>query len=208
MFPMAYEIKTIRDISEIGTGTVADIDVYNWGGVYRPVSKAILCCLQRQGFAVRLWSEERDPRATQTEPNSRVCEDSCLEFFANFAPSVPGSGYLNFEGNALGTMLCCYGPESRPGENRTPVIRLGCRHPRPRAFRGDGFWGWELLIPFPFLRAVYGDAGYGPGSRIRGGFFKCGDLTEHPHYGSYRKIEWPGPNFHRPEFFADMVVTG
>ena len=37
-----YEIKTIRSADEIESGNVAEIAVYNWGGEYRPVSRAIL----------------------------------------------------------------------------------------------------------------------------------------------------------------------
>lgn len=205
---MAYEIKTIHSLSEVGKGNPADINIYNWGGDYRPVSKGILCYVTGQGFAVRMTSEEEHPRAMQTEPNSRVCTDSCLEFFANFAPSIPDSGYLNFEGNALGTMLCCYGQPSRPGAKRVPVAEMGYPHPRPQPIRGDGFWGWELLIPFSLIRGIYSTADFKTGSHIRGSFYKCGDLTEHPHYGSFVKIDWPTPNFHRPECFADMVIVG
>ena len=187
---MAYEIRTIRDFSEIGSGNPAEISIYNWGGDYRPVSKGIVCYVKNQGFAVRMTSEEENPRAVQTKPNSSVCEDSCLEFFVNFAPSVPGSGYLNFEGNAAGTMLCCYGQPSKPGAKRVPIAAMGYPHPRPHPIRG-----------------IYGTADFKPDSRIRGSFYKCGDRTEHPHYGSFVKIDWPTPNFHRPEFFADMVIT-
>ena len=205
---MTYEIKTIDDISEIKRGNTADISVYNWGGDYRPVSRAVLCYVRDQGFAVRLTSEEQNPRTTQFEPNSRVYEDSCLEFFANFAPSVPGSGYINFEGNSAGTILCTYGcPDGRPDRKRIPVTALGCPHPRPQPIRSKSLWGWELLIPLSFIRTIYGSAEFHTGSRIRGSFFKCGDLTEHPHYGSFTKIDWPTPNFHRTEFFADMAVT-
>ena len=206
---MTYEIRTIGDISEMDKGCPAEIGVYNWGGDYRPASRAVLCYVKNRGFAVRLTSREENPRAVQTEPNSAVCEDSCLEFFVNFAPELPGSGYLNFEGNAAGTMLCqCGGPLREPGAKRVPLTSLGCPHPRPRVIREKGLWGWELLIPLETIRAVYGAADFKAGSRIRGNFYKCGNLTGHPHYGSFTKIDLPEPNFHCPRFFADMIITG
>lgn len=205
---MPYEIKTIQNISEIENGNTADIAIYNWGGDYRPHAKGILCYVNDQGFAVRMTAAEKNPRATRTEPNSRVCDDSCLEFFVNFRPQAADSGYLNFEGNALGTMLCCYGQPAKPGSKRSPVVDLGYPHPQPRAFRTEDGWGWELLIPLSLIRGIYGSADFHTGDRIRGSFFKCGDKTEHPHYGSFVKIDWPTPNFHRPEFFSDMVITG
>lgn len=207
MTGMAYRIKIIDDLSEMGKGNTAEINIYNWGGGYRPVSKAVLCFVRGKGFAVRLTSEETSPRATQTEPDSRVWEDSCLEFFANFQPQMPGSGYLNFECNALGAMLCCYGGPSGPGARRVPVVELGCPHPRPRVIRTADTWGWELLVPLSMLRTVYGAAEFHSGDEIRGSFYKCGDLTERPHYGSYTKIDWPTPDFHRPESFAEMILA-
>ncbi len=205
---MSYLIRTVDAVSGLSSGDEADIGIYNWGGSYRPVSKGILCYVRNRGFAVRLTSREAFPRATQTEPNSPVCGDSCLEFFANFCPDVPESGYLNFECNALGTMLCCYGGPSGPGARRVPVVELGCPHPKPRVIRTDELWGWELFIPLSMLRTVYGAAEFHAGDRIRGSFYKCGDLTEQPHYGSYTRINWPTPNFHRPESFAEMIISG
>lgn len=204
---MPYRIKIIDNISELTFGNTADIGIYNWGGEYRPVSKAILCFVRERGFAVRMTSREASPRATQTEPNSSVCEDSCLEFFADFQPDAPGSGYLNFECNALGTMLCCYGRPSGSGAKRVPVLKLGCPHPQPRVIRTETAWGWELFIPLSMLRTIYGTADFHLCDTIRGSFYKCGDRTEQPHYGSYTRIDWPTPNFHRPESFAEMVLA-
>lgn len=45
-----YEIKTIRSADEIESGNVAEIAVYNWGGEYRPVSRAILAFIPDEGF--------------------------------------------------------------------------------------------------------------------------------------------------------------
>ena len=51
---------------------------------------------------VRLETEETDIRAMQTEDNSQVCEDSCMEFF--FRPNISDKRYFNFEINPLGTL--------------------------------------------------------------------------------------------------------
>jgi hypothetical protein len=39
---------------------------------------------------------------------------------------------------------------------------------------------------------------------MRGGFFKCGNDTGHPHYGSWQKIENPTPRFHLPQYFGEL----
>ena len=40
---MVYEVKTIQDMSQLDQGNVARVDVYNWGGNYRPETYGILC---------------------------------------------------------------------------------------------------------------------------------------------------------------------
>ena len=201
---MDYRIKTIASPAQIGEGSVVPVSVYNWGGDYRPEVKAVLCYVREQGFLVRLTAKETDPLAVQTEPNSGVCTDSCLEFFANFKPELPGSGYINLEVNAIGTTLAFYGPDRF---TRTSLIDLGAGHPQPRAFRTEQEWGWEYLIPLTVIEKVYGDASFKTGDVIRANFYKCGDHTEVEHYASFTKIASDHPDFHRPESFGFMQIV-
>ncbi len=201
---MDYSIKTISDPSEIDRGSVVDVNVYNWGGDYRPEVKAVVCYVRDKGFLVRMTAKETNPLSVQTEPNSSVCTDSCLEFFANFKPELPGSGYINFEVNSIGTTLSFYGPDRY---SRTSLVDLGIEHPKPRAFRTENQWGWEYLIPLSTIRKVYGSADYKAGDVIRANFYKCGDHTEAVHYASFTRIDAEHPDFHRPEAFACMEIT-
>ena len=41
---------------------------------------------------------------------------------------------------------------------------------------------------------------------IRANFYKCGDKTAHPHYLSWSPIDTPKPDFHRPEFFGELIL--
>ena len=41
---------------------------------------------------------------------------------------------------------------------------------------------------------------------FKGNFYKCGDETKTPHYGSWNPIENPTPDFHRPEGFGELVI--
>jgi len=199
-----YEVKTISDMSQMDLGNVAEINIYNWGGDYRPVTKAILCYVKDQGFGVRMICEEKDPPALMTEQDTYVSEDSCMEAFLDCDPTQ-GLGYFNFEGNAIGTMLECFGlPDKHP---RMRLAANGYAHPLPRLIKGDGIWGWELLIPMDLIRTFYGNVEFKAGHKMRGDFYKCGGKNHIVHYGSYTKIDFPKPNFHRPEFFADMVIV-
>ena len=201
---MTYEVKTIPDISEIDKGNIAEVNIYNWGGDYRPVTKGILCYVRDKGFAMKMICEEADPRAEETEQDAYVAADSCMEVFADFDPAQ-GIGYFNFEGNPNGAMLECFGlPDKHP---RMRLAANGYAHPLPKVLKGDGFWGWELFLPLSLIETFYGKLPIGPGYRFQGNFYKCGDKTAAVHYGSYTKIDWPSPNFHRPEFFADFVIV-
>lgn len=200
---MSYLIKKINSIEEIDEGEIALIDVYNWGGKYRPKTRAILCFIENEGFALKMMSKESKPTATLKFQNEMVCRDSCMEFFANFRPDLEGTGYINFEVNPNGACLCCYGDSVM---NRKTVLEMGFKHVFPKPFRTEDAWGFTLFVPLKLISDIYGESEFKSGTKIRGNFFKCGDKTPNPHYGSYTEIKWEHPSFHRPEFFADMII--
>lgn len=198
-----YKIKTISDISKIDDGNIANIDVYNWGCEYQPKAYARMCYIKNQGFAIKLSCEEKNPLATYTEQNCMVCQDSCLEVFINFKPDAEDKGYLNFEANANGSLLVEYG---KTGEGRTKITDMGLCNPEITPYKKDNEWGYTLFISLDLIQKVYGNYDFNGKSVLKGNFFKCGDKTDKPHYGSYTKIDFEYPSFHRPQFFADMVI--
>ena len=38
------------------------------------------------------------------------------------------------------------------------------------------------------------------------GFYKCGDKTAHPHFLSWNPVGTPAPDFHRPDFFGELIL--
>lgn len=205
-----YKIKTISNASEVNLGEAAEIAVYNWGDAsghpYRPYAQAKLCFIKDKGFIAELMCRESSPRAIYVEQNKNVCEDSCLEFFANFAPQIEASGYVNFEGNANGSLLCCYG---RDISSRHTIAEMGIVHPKAEPFKTQSEWGYRVFIPLSLIKEIYGIDSYKSGDLIRGNFFKCGDKTEYPHFASYTVIDplvITRPSFHQPAYFADMII--
>lgn len=198
-----YQVKTIQDITALESGVTAPINIYNWGGDYQPKAMAKMCYIKDKGFGVQLSCEEKNPLATYTEPNCMVCEDSCLEVFVNFKPKNENTGYINFEANANGSLLAEYHPNM--GES-TRLIAMGLYHPEITPYKTENEWGYQLFIPLDLIEKVYGNADFKSGDKFTANFFKCGDKTQSPHYGSYTKIEWERPSFHRPQFFAEMVI--
>ncbi len=155
------------------------------------------------GYRVRMVSYETTLRAVETAHNTPVCQDSCMELFMQFAPESDPR-YINIEVNPNGAAYC--GVNYRRGDSilidpadiDTLCIRTAVY---------DDRWEIEYVIPSSFIQKYIPAYRHGEGTQIRGNFYKCGDMTDHTHYGCFANIEWDHPDFHRPEFFADFLLT-
>lgn len=168
---------------------------------YKPETTVTLTLLEEE-LEVRFVSYESDLRAVETENNADVYCDSCVEMFAQFDP-VGDSRYMNFEMNPNGAVYCAVNtPE---GDSVTlPSERIDSFRAAARIHK-DRWEAW-LHIPMSVVKEVFPGYAHKPGTRIRGNFYKCGDKTVHPHFGCWQPITWPEPNFHRPEFFRDIIL--
>ena len=145
-----------------------------------------------------------DLRAQNMEDNGRQWEDSCVEVFIK---DPNKADYYNFEINALGKVLACYGPvregrTRRPQEQMKKILRFAHLEGGPLDKEGVQTWRVGVIIPFELIGV---DPGNLPHS-IRANFYKCGDKTAHPHYLSWSPIDTPKPDFHRPEFFGELLL--
>lgn len=187
--------------------TVIGNDPWNYGNL--PETHVKLTFIAGKGFAVEMWCYETGMRAVNQEPDSPVYEDSCMECFLNFYPEE-SKIYLNFEVNSLGTMLCQIG-EGKIG--RRFIRDMGLEQPLVTAeqFQKDGEsgrCGWKIsyLIPLSLIEQIYGKAEFEKGHVLKGNFYKCGNLTEHEHYGCWNQIEVSKPNYHLQEFFGELCL--
>lgn len=196
---MAYLIKEIKD-NNIDSLQVKE---YPWGGSYRPEVTVQMWREKDKGFGIKMVCYEKNPKACYRKDNEPVYRDSCMEAFLNFYPEEEGSGYLNFEMNSLGTLLCHYGATS---EARKSVADMGIFPPRPYAKVYEDHWELDLFIETAFIKNIYGKADFEKGHIIKGNFYKCGDATDEPHYGAWQPIVYEKPSFHRPEFFGDLII--
>ena len=60
-------------------------------------------------------------------------------------------------------------------------------------------------LPFSLLRLLFPD--FKPMGHKRANFYKCGDLTKHEHYISWNSVECEEPDFHRPEYFCELIFS-
>lgn len=200
---MIYFIRQINSAPKWDCIAPIYINEYSWGGNYRPKSTARLCYWKESGFFLQMTCKENNPRRVYTQSNDPVYKDSCLEFFVNFKPQQAASGYLNFECNANGTLLCEYGKNK---ENRNCLSDLGVALPEVISIKKEDIWGYELFIPLSLIRSIYGNSMFRSGDILTGNFYKCGDDTQIPHYASWTKINSKEPNFHLPSYFGTLKI--
>lgn len=185
----------------------ARIDTYSWlENGYCPPAEARLTFLPGVGFALRMTCKEREPRAVYRQYNDPVYTDSCLEFFAAWADGLSDARYMNLEMNSNGALLSAIGAGRKA---RIPVRTVtGGALPQVKATIHPQDWNVTALIPLELLERLYGipAATFRPGYRFRGNFYKCGDETPQPHYGMWSPVLTEKPDFHRPEYFGELVM--
>ena len=156
-------------------------------------------------LAVMFHLRGLDLRATQIEDNGRSWEDSCCEFFV----TDPYDGtYYNFELTCIGSLLSSKRKSRldsvlREKEDVARVIRhSSLAHEETEISDRIFSWTVAMLIPYDLIGI---DRDNVPVS-VRGNFYKCGDLTAHPHFLSWNPIGTPKPDFHRPEYFGELIL--
>ncbi len=203
--PLAdFENQDLDTVLEL-SGARFDVDCVNWPEAF---PYAPLCggrvARTRDALVVDFRVSGLDLRARNTADNGRQWEDSCVEVFIQ---DPEDGNYYNFEINALGKVLACKGPERhnrtpRPAEEMEQILRFTQMEGGPLEQEGIHTWRVGVIIPF-YLIGI--DPENLPRS-IRANFYKCGDKTAHPHFLSWSPVETPKPDFHRPEFFGELIL--
>lgn len=154
-------------------------------------------CYDETALYVRLSAVEHNIRAEHHGLLDEICEDSCLEFFLE--PMQDGR-YFNLEVNPNGAMYFGFGTSLQNLYRLIPE-----NHPiHPVITRTEDGWTAEYAIPFDFVRLFFPDFSPAPGTTIGANCYKCGDLTDHPHWLCWNPVPESRGTFHCPEFFGTM----
>lgn len=131
--------------------------------------------------------------------------DSCVEAFIE---PVEGGEYFNFEVNINGSLYVSrrYG---RPNPTRLTLdeCKSVLRKANPQIteptsrYGNDNKWTLSLDIPWKLL-GVQPRAGL----RMRGNFYACSSNAVPPYYLTWAPIHTPAPDFHRPEYFGELIL--
>ena len=163
-------------------------------------------------LAVRFCVEDHYVRAVAEKWNDMVCQDSCVEFFVAPRADSGSDDYFNFEVNCGGTMLLYRCPSSAGGERRHVIaddgatIRIAASLPTTvePEIQCATEWSVEYHVPWTLFHKYFDISAPTPGTTWHGNFYKCGDRTSHPHWGSWAPLETPTLGFHQPQYFRPL----
>lgn len=143
-------------------------------------------------------------KAEFTNDHDPVWRDSCVEFFV---ASQDKQSYFNFEMNCIGAVLATkrkgrdQDVQPLSDEAMSRIIRRSslARESSPEK---DGIHEWSAFIAIP-----YDIIGLDSNSTsIFANFYKCADDSYIPHYVSWAPIDTANPDFHRSEFFSQLII--
>ena len=153
---------------------------------------------------LKYYVKEEHILAKQSEPNTAVHRDSCVEFFVD--PMQDGN-YYNFEFNCIGTTHLAYGP--RRGERTFIPTEMIKSQIKTWSTLGNvpfeeksGIYEWEMVIVIPSSIFTYNEGFSFSKLTSNANFYKCGDDSTKKHYLSWNPVKTPNPDFHRPEHFG------
>ncbi len=203
---MTYKVKIIDNLPDWDKINKAEISYAGWGTSYVPETYAQLVYQNGEGFHLKMTCKESNPKAVYTKYMDEVYKDSCMEFFV----IVSGERYLNIEMNSNGAMLSAIGADRN---KRTPVSEIIGKYSEASAFpikaeKTADSWSLTVFISNDAISKIFGidtsmlKAGYA----MRGNFYKCGDETESEHYVMWNPVKTENPDYHRPEFFGELIL--
>lgn len=201
----AAEVPKVLDAMSVPFEPVATI---NWleEFPYRPEA-AVRMAWCPEGIVLHYRVNEQSVRAVYGEDDGRVWTDSCMECFIRNAES---DTYYNIECNCVGTLLIglrgsdC-GRCHLSLEAMAQVKRWASLGRNPFGERLEQTV-WELALVIPSSVFAQYPIRLEQGAKLRANFYKCGDDLPVPHFVSWNPIHVEKPNFHRPEYFGELVL--
>jgi hypothetical protein len=151
------------------------------------------------------YVKETRIRARETRTHGEVYKDSCVEFFVSF----DRTNYYNFECNCIGTTHLAYGP-GRADRTFIPLPLMKRVSINPSLGRlpfeeRSGDFEWTLTARLPVSVFAFDALSSLDGVSATANFYKIGGDLSVQHYLTWMPVATPAPDYHRPEFFRDIV---
>ena len=174
---------------------------YPWNCNDQPKTQARIAVVNDH-FLITMKTDEKNIRIAVNEINGPVHTDSCMECFLMPMPQQ-SKKYFNWEFNASGVLYLSIGTDRFDREKLAITDYRLLFDVKTEVFKTG--WQLEFKIPFEYLQRYFPDFNVHTNGRMKINFYKCGDLTEQPHFGSWTKIDLPLPDFHCPDYFGEIL---
>ena len=205
--PKGVEMKEVlKYFSRPGVKSHA-VDCVNWKEF--PYKPRVRFKIAHNGDEIFLQFKvvERGVRGTyEYDYGSEPWYDSCVEFF--MIPNLAKPDYYNVEITCIGHGTFACGPDRNHRHNFDDTVISRIRRVASLGTKsivedkGRRCWSLTLAIPFD----IYGLDGASMSGKVAlANFYKCGDRMPVPHYVSWAPIGCENPDFHRPEYFGEIV---
>ncbi|MCR4620726.1 MAG: carbohydrate-binding family 9-like protein [Clostridiales bacterium] len=180
----------------------AKIDEYPWLDAYHERFESYAACgWNSNGLFLLMYAYEAPILSDETRFGGMPCMDSCVEFFFSPFPNETPK-YINVEINPKG--VCHLGVGESRYDRKVYKRRIKGFTTSFSEFDGK-VWAVSCVIPWNLIKINFGKIPCA-GDTMMGNFYKCSGPRLHEHYGCWNKVITPKPDFHRPEFFAEMVL--
>lgn len=195
------KVPSVHGFEDLDRFAADSISTVNWDSFPYCPSVTFRIGHSEDRLFIRYDVDEANAKAVSLESNGPVWEDSCVEFFVR----IPGDEhYFNFETNCIGTGLAAKRLSRQDFKHFTPeqmsqVIRRPSL-PHEACDIKDCSWSLEFELPFSILGCTSCP------DRLLANFYKCGDKTAVKHFVSWNPIINEKPDFHRPEFFGELIL--
>lgn len=183
------------------------VNINNWSEAF-PSTPEVAFKIAHNGEFLFLKYEVKEDEilAKAKGNNSEVWTDSCVEFFISFDDS---GYYYNLEQSCIGQVLLGYRKDkNNPVHAEDRILDAVKRYPslgyNNFGLKSGGF-EWTLLSVIPISTFWMSDLKSFDGLEAKANFYKCGDNLTTPHFLSWAPIKTDAPNFHKPEFFKEIV---
>ncbi|MBQ9937663.1 MAG: hypothetical protein IJO86_04975 [Oscillospiraceae bacterium] len=197
----SYIIKTVKKDFKWDDIEKINIDRFCWRYDYKPTTYGQIVLVENEGFVVKMTCFEKNPKAVYKNFFEDVYKDSCMEFFACF--DNKSTAYVNCEMNSLGASIMSIG---KPDCERVPFDEILGHVPSVEPEINEDSWSVTLKLPLEDIYKLYGKINFEKGYKFTGNMFKCGDETEYEHYGMWCRSIAVIPQFHRVEYFGDLII--
>jgi hypothetical protein len=108
------------------------------------------------GILIHLSTDEQNIRATITEDNGPVCQDSCLEFFFSPCPEI-SNAYFNFEINPLGTLYVGFSADGTRKSSKAIDFSEFKNIFNINVKKDDSHWEASYKVPYKLIKKYFPD---------------------------------------------------